>query len=182
MFLATADESISIRIRKPDDTYAQAPHPRVVDRYRELVKHLSDYRPEAFLYIPSPIRPRWFATTQKRIYASVRPNERARMNDGCWLSRDVADAANAFFQKTADLLPEEPFIYSSQRGDLVAEFKAERGTMTSIVSPTFVVLFAVVDGMPLERRVLEGGDVREQVLQLTGMLRTGLHGAVDTTK
>jgi hypothetical protein len=104
------------------------------------------------------------------------------MNDGCWLSRDVADAANAFFQKTADLLPEEPFIYSSQRGDLVAEFKAERGTMTSIVSPTFVVLFAVIDGMPLERRVLEGGDVREQVLQLTGMLRTGLHGAVDTTK
>jgi hypothetical protein len=98
------------------------------------------------------------------------------------MSQDIADAASDFFQETADLLPGEPFVYSSQGGDLVAEFKAKHGTMTSIVSSTFVLLFAVVDGVPVERKLFNGSDMREEVQRLTGLLYTGQHGTVESTK
>jgi hypothetical protein len=143
---------------------------------------LSDYRPEISMGVPSLIKPQWFASTQRRIRDSVVPNYNRETHAGLWISQQVADAATVFFQKTADLLPGEPFIYSSSLGDLVAEFKTGQGSMTSIVSPAFTMLFAVIDGVPVERRVVKEGDVREEVRQLTGLLRMGRHGAVATTK
>jgi hypothetical protein len=186
MTAATADATASVHIRMPDYTYLPAGTRRYIDDYvRSIVPpvgHVSDYRPESLIYIPSPIKPSWFASNQKRIQASVTPNCRDEKNVGQWLSQEVADAAITFFQKTADLLPGEPFIYSSQLGDLVAEFKVENGTLTSIVSPTFVLLFAVIGGVPVEKRIFQGGDVRSELHRLVGMLNTGQHVAVDSTK
>jgi hypothetical protein len=186
MLLATADATASIRIRFPGYTYPAMRNLPLVEQYARLfappVRYLSDYRPEAFIYVPAPIKPQWLMRTEARIRASVAPDSRGESNDGRWLRAAVADSANIFFQNTADLLPGEPFIYSSRLGDLVAEFKAEHGTMTSILSPTFALLFAVIGGIPVERRVAQGSDAREAVRQLTEMLRTGHYGSVDTRK
>lgn len=186
MIAGTADMTASIRIRMSNYRYAEMLTATDCEKYiRSLMapmRYVSDYAPEARIYIPSPIKPAWFANIQKRIRASVKSNYRAETNDGQWISQEVADAAGTFFLRTADLLPGEPFIYSSRLGDLVAEFKGEHGTMTSIVSPTFALLFALIDGVSVERRVFEDGDVREEIRQLTGMLRMGLHGAMDTTR
>src|SRR5258707_325256 len=134
MLLATAYATVSIRIRTPDDVYSLAP-PNVIEECTRLSPRLerllSDFRPETLIYTPTPIGPHWLASTRKRIRTSIMPNYQAGANDGRWLSQEVADAADAFFRETADLLPGEPFIYSSRLGDLVAEFKAEHGTMTS---------------------------------------------------
>jgi hypothetical protein len=128
------------------------------------------------------MKPEWFATIERCIHDSVMPSAQQATNDGRWLDRDVADAAIDFLWSTADLLPGEPFIHSSRKGDLVAEFKAERGTMTGIVSPTFVLLFAVIDGTPIEKTIFASGNVREEVRELVEQLRMGQHGAVETTK
>jgi hypothetical protein len=131
---------------------------------------------------PIPVKPEWLASTQRSIRSSIVPYGRDAMNDGRWLRQHIADAASSFFQETADLLPGEPYVYSSQGGDLVAEFKAKHGTLTSIVSSTFVLLFAVVDGVPVERKLFNGSDVRAEVQRLTGLLYTGQHGALESTK
>jgi len=67
------------------------------------------------------------------------------VNDGSWLDADVAGQALAFFQATSDVLPSEPYIYTSIEGDLVAEFRTPRGSMTSIVGKSSVINFAVID-------------------------------------
>ena len=54
-------------------------------------------------------------------------------------------------------------MYSSKQGDLVAEFDAPNGRLTSIVSPKFVVLFSVVNGIPSNTVIDEGGAVRAEV-------------------
>ncbi len=102
------------------------------------------------------------------------------------MTEDIATSASAFFEMTSDVLPSEPYIYSSQNGDLVAEFDASHGTMTGIIAKNLVVLFAVVDGVPIERRVVLGSDsprpLRRELQYLTEMLRTGQHAAVETTE
>ncbi len=186
MLVATAGMTASIRIVMPDYTYAPTATADVLERYMQLlappVRNLSDFKPGGVISLPSPIRPHWFADTLRRVRASVRPTYSRENCGGPWLDQAVGDAAAVFFQNTSDLLPGEPFIYGSQLGDLVAEFKAEHGTMTTIVSPKFALLFAVIDGVPIERKVPEGDDIREQVQLLTAMLRMGRHGAMDTTK
>jgi hypothetical protein len=104
-------------------------------------------------------------------------------DDRRWLSQLIAMRALEFFKATSDLLPSEPYIYSSQKGDLVAEFTAVRGTLTSIVSPKFILLFAVVDGSPMEKKVeRESGfeELRSELRQLTESLRMGRNGSMAT--
>ena len=48
------------------------------------------------------------------------------------------------FEAASDVLPGEPYIYSSVDGDLVAEFKDSYGRLTTIIGPTFTIGFAVV--------------------------------------
>jgi len=133
-------------------------------------------------YFPSPIRPPWFSNLQRRLLGSIVPRFSTEHSSGRWLNKEVAGAALRFFEEAADLLPEEPYIYSSRLGDLVAEFKCAHGTMTAIVSPAFALLFATVGGLPIERRVLGGENVRDEVRKLTLMLRSGRHGDMDTTE
>lgn len=182
MFGATAAGTASIQhVGVP---YSSGQDPNVIERYVRWVTRskpqLSDNKPEAYLYAPSPVQPKWLETTQRSIRESLLLSAREGTDGGRWLSQQVVNAANDFFQGTSDILPGEPFIYSSQKGDLVAEFQAEHGTMTSIVSSAFVLLFAVIDGVPIERRVLDHRDLREEVRRLTELLRTGQHGALET--
>jgi len=177
MFLPTA--AASIAIRTPDYTPGPTSLSGSEISWVPSARRLSDSKPEQLIYITAPVKPQWFASVQMRLRRSVKPNSRAD-NDPEWISQEVADAGNAFFEKTADILPGEPFIYRSSLGDLVAEFRTERGAMTTVVSPGFLLLFAVIDGKPIERQVPESGDVRAELQELSSQLRMDQHGAMDT--
>jgi hypothetical protein len=145
---------------------------------------LSDTKPENLIQAPSRISSQWLAAVQERVQNSIVPKDCESENDGRWLTEDIATSASAFFEMASDVLPNEPYIYSSQDGDLVAEFGATHGTMTGIIAKNHVVLFAVVDGVPIESRLVLGSDdsrpLRRELQHLTEMLHTGRHGAVET--
>ena len=135
--------------------------------------------------ILSPCHPAeapWFHIIERRITRSALPDINTK-NDGRWLTLDVAEAAWDFFKMTSDLLPGEPYIYGSQKGDLVAEFTAAHGTLTSITTPRFTLLFAVVDGIPIEKRIPRESSnsvLRSELKKLAELLRTGKHGTLGT--
>jgi hypothetical protein len=182
---ATADAAASIQIEECLYRNRLAHDASVIERYAgKFAKHravLSDTKPETALREVHPITATWFNIVERRIRQSVLLVGQRAENDGRWLTQDIADTASAYFKATSDVLPAEPFIYSSRNGDLVAEFSAPHGTLTNIVSQTFVVAFAVVDGVPIEKRLelaCRGRDrLRQELQQLTKMLCMGRHGA-----
>ena len=195
MFIsATAGNVASFGIRNPDYGALQEDFKTANTRQRYIrwfaahKPQVSDTKPEALIQSPGNIAPRWLGLVQARVRGSVVQQGQEVSDDGRLLRADVADAALGFFQLMSDLLPGEPFIYGSKRGELVAEFTANHGTLTGIVTPQFVVLFAVVDGVPVERRLVLGNDspglteLRRELHEVTELLCTGQHGAVDTTK
>lgn len=135
---------------------------------------------------PSTVPAAWLPGVERRISQSIVPAGNEQDNDGRWLSRETASAARAFFQSLSDVLPGEPYVYSSRGGELVAEFKAKHGTMTSVVSKDFVVTLASVYGQePVTLRLMFGGSgfaaMRKDLQPITDMLETGISGAgVDT--
>jgi hypothetical protein len=158
----------------------------IMARYRrrlvDLKPRLSDNRPEASIYAPKPPVPDWLSDVQTAIYKSTTVGPESS-SDGRWLNQAVASAANDFFATTADLLPGRPFIYSSKEGDLVAEIETLNGSLTSIVSPTFVLLFAVVNGVPLQpRKVSEQRDFRREVQNVAQALASGQHGDLEAAQ
>lgn len=184
MSYATAAETSSIRfIQWRPLTWAIAipkqPYPPL-----RIDRQLSDTKQERDLREIRPIPATWFRTVQRRIQRSISPPGRNMDNDRRWLTQDIADAANRFFRAASDVLPGEPHIYSSLKGDLVAEFVGAHGTMTNIVSQTVVIVFAVVDGIPVEKWLeptRNGIDTsRQELNRLTIMLRTGRHGKVES--
>jgi hypothetical protein len=123
----------------------------------------------------------WLATVERRIRNSVLPEGKENENDGRWLTYDIANIATAFFQVASDVLPGEPYIYSSRAGELVAEFKAEHGTMTSIISKNLLISLAVIDDEPIETRIelatISPSTVRKELSSIMTMLRTGKNGS-----
>jgi hypothetical protein len=198
MYSATADECAfsAIRFRKPNSTYlwfsaaareSEAPAATGADADTESVPSInqpSDNRPD-LLIGPVPIPADWLATVERRIRESINPYDVEYVNDGRWLTSTIAMQAMRFFQSTSDVLPGEPYIYSSMQGDLVAEFRAVHGSITSIIGTTSVVAFAVVNGEvvkeKLEFRSENLAAARQELKRLTDKLRTGQHGAVETT-
>lgn len=186
---ATADSTASIRIETRSFPYGSASDARRASRY---IRWASRHRPrshdrwtETLIRVSGPAKPIWLWSVQQRIRRSILPFGREAENDGRWLSEDVADAGFEFFQLTADLLPGEPFIYSTRRGDLTAEFVASHGILTSIVSPGFALLYAIVDGFAVERKFSRdewhSAGFRNDIRRLTSMLTTGRDGAVEAT-
>jgi hypothetical protein len=94
---------------------------------------------------PTPIAATWLPAVEKRISASIATTDGEYVNDGSWVDVDIARQALAFFQATSDVLPSEPYMYTSTQGDLVAEFQTSRGNMTSIVGKASIINFAVID-------------------------------------
>lgn len=93
--------------------------------------------------IPAP----WLPKLERRIKNSAaQPEEELLDNDGSWLRRSVIDAADCFFRETSDVLPSEPYLYGSTKGDLVAEYNCPAGKMTQILGDRFVICFTVING------------------------------------
>jgi hypothetical protein len=84
----------------------------------------------------------WLGIVEQRIKASIPAEGFPPTQDVAWLRPQVGLAALEFFRDTSTALPGEPYIYSSNAGDLVAEFSAPRGKMTCLISPEFVYVFA----------------------------------------
>jgi hypothetical protein len=87
--------------------------------------------------IPRPPPAPWLADVQRRLNGSIGVRGSDALQDGTGLRREIVSVANTFFEATSDLLPAEPYLYSSQIGDLVAEFSAPLGRMTMIISTDF---------------------------------------------
>lgn len=138
--------------------------------------------PEAEVYRPRHISPPWLPEIEAIIARSVDDGSEPLCKSGQWLRDEVATAAIRFFQETADLLPGKPYVYGSKQGDLVAEFKAPRGTLTSVISPNFIILFSVVDDVPLHEEVLTTDDARSALTSVTKALLAGTHGDLATEK
>lgn len=123
----------------------------------------------------------WLATVQDRIRRSIIPH--AQENDGRYLDKEIVSTAVTFFEQTSDLLPSEPHIYSSNRGDLVAEFRGVDGSMTGIISKDFAVLFAVANGDAIQETMTLGKSrraTRNDLQLFTEKVRARLHGSVET--
>jgi len=135
--------------------------------------------------LPRPMVAGWLPAIELRIRGSIVPDGRDSENDGRWVAHDIAEAAVAFFEATSDLLPGEPFIYSSHSGDLVGEFEVGHGSMTIIVSRNFAIVFAAVEGtwteetISLDAATLDG--FRPELQRLTEKVRTGRHAALEST-
>ena len=137
---------------------------------------LSDNRQEFGIRAPLNSIPKWLEAVKRRITDSTMPHDQVTENDGQWLTEEVANVASAFFEEASDLLPSEPFIYASSKGDLVAEFTPRFGSLTAIISPKSVLLYAVVNGHPEHREVSFLGEdfvaLRRDLDELTEPLRT----------
>jgi hypothetical protein len=177
---ATAADTASFGIIVPDYQKTSARAAKVAERYVKWFgnfQSVSRIKAETPIAGPTRIAAQWLTSVQERVYRSIMPIRQIE-NDGRWLSYDIAQTASNFFQVTSDVLPGEPYVYASEDGDLIAEFSAKHGTLTSIVTPTFVILFAVVDkGVPIERRFVFGSEkpttLRRELQQLTKMLHSG---------
>ena len=181
MIAVTAGSAAEVTIT--DGPVYEVPTLDVYARYLRLTGRVqnTDTTIEADLYTPDLVTPNWLEKTRAAIQNSLAPSPQV-VGDGRWLSQTVVNAATDFLDATADVLPGEPYIYSSREGDLVAEFEAEHGTLTSIVSPDFVLLFAVIDGTPVHRQVDDHRSVREEVQQLTRRLLSGRDGNLEAER
>lgn len=144
-------------------------------------------RPEEQIRQVEPLYASWLPVVQERIVASTATDasEVHEIESGQFLRPDIVTAALQFFEKASDVLPGEPYIYASKTGDLVAEFEAPRGTMTTIVSESFALAFAVIAGeQPLERRFALTDDstepMRNELKALSDRMRTEQNGGMET--
>jgi hypothetical protein len=131
-----------------------------------------------------PLAARWLPDVQRRLSNSVGLDTSAP--DGQWLAKGVVSAANTFFQTTSDLLPTEPFLYSSVQGDLVAEFRQGETPFTVILSSTNAVAMAVVGDQAMQFTIpisaTSPGALRSEIQKITAALRAKRHGSVDSER
>jgi hypothetical protein len=187
MTIATGDANASIRYVTPTDWYRPSWDAGIIARYvrqfTSSTRRLLSARIEQTPIRTRPIAAAWLSAIEQRIHGSRTLNGGEPENNGRWLQGDIADAGVEFFQSTSDLLPGEPYIYSSRMGDLVAEFETPHGTLTSIVSKKFVLIFAVIDGNSIEKKAPLSatglGELRLELKKLTELLRTGRYAAVE---
>jgi hypothetical protein len=133
---------------------------------------------------PTRIPAAWLPRVEKRLRDSTLSDNVDAQDDGSWLTGDIATAAERFFQATSDLLPGEPYMYSSTKGDLVADFKFNAGSMTSIIGSDFVFSSVAIDGRIAQQRLkLENKTTDETLHELRRLITTLLardHGSVDS--
>ena len=97
---------------------------------------------------PSALAANWLATVDRRVRDSIAPDDQVGTQPGQWLTRNVANSAIEFFEMASNYLPGEPYIYSSNGADLIADFKTKHGMMTVVVSASGLSIYATVNGMP----------------------------------
>ena len=189
MFIAaTAASTAAFAIRTPSCQVLSLSevdkNTRFFDRYLKWVSprpRLSEAKTKTVIQGPTRLPAQWLSTVQERIQRSILP--RNQENDGRWLTEGIALSSSTFFETASDLLPGEPYIYTSSRGDLVAEFQSDSGVMTGIITPEFVGLFAVIDGVSVEKTLPlanPANSTRQGLQEFTETLRTEQHGALGT--
>lgn len=180
MFAATAEYPFSeIRLSNPLTAFLRfrASEPKA-EPSPQLARdpQLSDMHLGA-LTGPTPIPAEWLPIIERRIRDSLLPYGIEYVNDGRWLNLNVGRRAMRLFEVTSDVLPSEPYIYSSANGDLVAEFKDSYGSLTTIIGSTFIIAFAVIGREILKEevqspRIDDMAPEREMLQRLTRKLRT----------
>lgn len=163
-----------------------------VERKRGLYSklYMSKHSPHAYLMrddIKLPNLSEWQQRVKIRIEKSSANYEQNDRNKNERLSLSVALAAIDFFDNTADILPEEPVIYAASDGELVAEFKARNGAITTIVSHDFIIIFADIDGHALhyqftDRSLSAYEQIRSRLKEILSKLNVGEDGSLATTK
>lgn len=131
---------------------------------------------------PSQVGSAWLAVVERRIRDSIAADADKRPHDVRWLTEEVAGSALRFFRLTSDLLPSEPYIYGTDSGDLVAEFKSKHGALTSIVSGNMLLNYVVVDGMvqhedPINLATVNAGALQEKLRPIMWLLIKGKNGS-----
>jgi hypothetical protein len=128
----------------------------------------------------------WLNVVEQRILASLPPEGYSVKGNTAWLQPDVASAALDFFKRTSTALPSEPYIYSSQAGDLVAEFPVSHGKMTCIVSTKFVLVFAAVREEVVQKKLLRTPtsleSIRSEIQAVTQLFNAGTNGKVGSKR
>lgn len=189
MFIAaTAANTAAFAIRTPTCQVLSLAevdkNARFFERYIKWVSarpHLAEAKTETLIQGPTRLPAQWLSAVQERIQRSILP--RGQNNDGRWLTEEIALSSSTFFETTSDLLPGEPYIYTSTKGDLVAEFQSDSGIITGIITPEFVGLFAVIDGVPVERTLALANppnSTRQGLHEFSETLRTKQHGPMGT--
>jgi len=131
-------------------------------------------------------RPRpapWLASIVEQLRGSIEPaGVNASSEEGMWLMPPVADAAIAFFQSASDIFPSEPYIYSSGKGDVVAEFDFPNAVkLTAILGESFAMAFAMIDGAPVKAQAsTERGfdEARKHIGNLVMRISPPYHGSL----
>jgi hypothetical protein len=186
---ATAARTSLVRIGLPQYDIAPAVRARKADRYIRFYLHqvaqranTPTIRPE--LLKPTQFRPKWYSDVERRLRDSIASQDVSASHDGRWLSWMTAEAARRFFDAAADVLPGEPYMYSSAHGDLVAEFELSDARVTAIVSPSFLILFGSRDGetkkLQLGPEELNAADMRGAVENLNEWMGQQRNGALGT--
>jgi hypothetical protein len=133
--------------------------------------------PEPIVREVRPVSAKWLGAVQKRITDSIAIAGASPSVEGSYLDQTIAHSANSVFEMTSDILPSEPFIYRSKGGDLVAEFQADYGKLTAIISQSYVIAFASVGEVAVEKHInLEEANfrtLRTELQKITKALCTG---------
>lgn len=184
MHTATAHAYTEIRYAQPANVFAFGEVFDVEDSTEmEAAEILPSDLPLDSLNGPILVAADWMPVAIQQILDSV-PGMFVPENDGAWLDAQIASNALAFLEATSDVLPTfDPYLYTSLDGDLVVEFSAPRGKLTSVIGKTAGSIFARIDGyifksafnLPFENVIT----VRKELQRMTHQLRDGAHGIVE---
>jgi hypothetical protein len=124
--------------------------------------------------------PAWYKRVEARINDSISSSTSGSASGFVTIGPEVAKAANTFFRYCGSYLPSEPYIYPSNRGDLVSEFVDGRGPLTIIISPTSIIVFAVADGVANEMKFAISSNLDSIGRKLSERSSVGHHGSMET--
>jgi hypothetical protein len=128
-------------------------------------------------------RPEWLPRVQMRLLQSAERGDDRLQADVSTLPEVLAVAGVRFFRDYADVLPGEPYLYKSSRGDLMAEYVGPHGRMTNVINTEHCVVLAAWDGEVVQHSYRLAGDesaLRAKLKTLRKKISQTTHGAVDT--
>ena len=125
----------------------------------------------------------WLSGVEQRIMASVPAEGYPPTGNTAWLNQQVALSSLEFFKSTSTVLPGRAvYLRASRAGDLVAEFSAPKGKMTCLISPKFILVFALVGEETVEKRFLPGKQsadkLRSEILAVKNLLSVSPHATL----
>jgi hypothetical protein len=83
----------------------------------------------------------------------------------------------------SSVLPGEPFIYSSNGADLIAEFKTIHGMLTGVIAGPLLTVYAMTVGNTVQKkldfdlRTVSSGSLQEQLKPMASLIIAGDSGS-----